>query len=612
MPKNSFQEYLERVHAKFIDKDDGAVASYIPELMHADPAWFGIALITVDGHVYQVGDSQHTFTIQSISKAITYGLALEDNGISAVLRKVDVEPSGEAFNSISLESGTGRPRNPMLNAGAIATVGLLRGDNGADKFGRLLKCFENYLGRTVRIDPAVYQSEKSTGHRNRAIAYLLRNSNIIEADPDDVLDAYFKQCSILVSCQDLALIGATLANDGVNPITGVRALRSPYVAKTLSVMSSCGMYDYSGAWVYEIGMPAKSGVGGGIVAVLPGQFGLAVFSPRLDDRGNSTRGIAVCREISGDFGLHPFHTGSALVANVVHASYAASEIPSNRTRSRAHAELLAHLGTRARVLELQGDLIFSTAEIVIREAMAAVEQADYLTLDFTRVGIMNQGAVSLLIDLIKRLLELDKVVLLTGVASKYGMMKLLRRGFPSTTQQVLFGCIDVDHALEWCENALLAETELLVEREMPLANQPFCANFNAAELAFFETLLERHVYKPQAHLCHEGDAADCLFFIIAGQVSVRVALGADRTSRIGTFSAGSACGEMGMLDRGGKRSANMVADTEVTCLILHYQRLETEVAPPIFDIRLKLVTNIAAALTHKLRLATSEIKLLRS
>ncbi|MBM4201981.1 MAG: glutaminase A, partial [Gammaproteobacteria bacterium] len=273
---NSFQRYLDALHRDYSSLDDGDVASYIPELTKADPAWFGIALVTVDGHVYQSGDTRQAFTIQSISKAITYGLALEDSGIAQVLAKVDVEPSGEAFNEISLEPGSGRPRNPMINAGAIATVALVGGETADEKLARMLKTYERYLGRPVAIDGEVYGSEKATGHRNRAIAYLLRNSDIIEKDTDDILDVYFKQCSILVTCRDLALAGATLANNGVNPITSVRALEGPLVPKVLSVMNSCGMYDYSGAWVYEVGMPAKSGVGGGVMAVLPGQFGLAV------------------------------------------------------------------------------------------------------------------------------------------------------------------------------------------------------------------------------------------------------------------------------------------------------------------------------------------------
>jgi glutaminase len=179
MKANSFQNYLEGLHRSHVGIESGAVASYIPELLKADPAGFGIALIMVDGHVYQVGDSRQPFTIQSISKAITYGLALEDQGIEAVLSKVDVEPSGEAFNSISLEPETGRPRNPMINAGAIATAALVKGDTPEAKFSRMRQCYENYLGHPVVIDEEVYRSEKSTGYRNRAIGYLLRNSEII-------------------------------------------------------------------------------------------------------------------------------------------------------------------------------------------------------------------------------------------------------------------------------------------------------------------------------------------------------------------------------------------------------------------------------------------------
>ena len=316
----------------------------------------------------------------------------------------------------------------MINAGAIATVGLVKGDTPEAKFSRMLQCYEKYLGHPVVIDEDVYRSEKSTGHRNRAIAYLLRNSNIIEKDPDDELDVYFKQCSLLVTCEDLALIGATLANNGVNPITGIRALQSRYVANVLSVMSSCGMYDYSGAWIYEIGMPAKSGVGGGIVAVLPGQFGLAVFSPRLDERGNSVRGIAVCKKISADFGLHMFHTGRASASSVIHARYDAAQIPSKRDRDPEQNRILSELGHKVMVLELQGDLVFATAEIVIHESMRAVENADFLILDFTRVGVIDESALSLITDFSQALFDQAKQVLITGHSRKHEFEENIKKG----------------------------------------------------------------------------------------------------------------------------------------------------------------------------------------
>ena len=611
MQANSFQRYLESLHRDYAGIDTGTVASYIPELLRADPAWFGIALVTVDGHVYQAGDSRQSFTIQSISKAITYGLALEDQGIEKVLRKVDVEPSGEAFNSISLEPGTGRPRNPMINAGAIATVALVNGDTPAEKFARMEACYERYLGRRVSLDEDVYRSEKASGHRNRAIAYLLHNSDILERTPDDILDVYFKQCSLLVTCRDLAVIGATLANDGVNPITGVRALRSPLVAKVLSVMMSCGMYDYSGAWMFEVGMPAKSGVGGGIVAVLPGQFGLAVFSPKLDDRGNSARGIAVCRRISADFGLHTLHTGTVTASAVIHATYDASQVSSKRARNASQLALLADLGRRVVVLELQGDLVFASVEILIREAMRVTTDAKSLILDFARVGAIDEGALKLLCTLVVSLYERERVVLLTGISNKYLVSRTLKACVAGAAASPLLACEDLDYALEWCEEELLRGHGGRTASEAPLTDQVFCEGFSEDEISALEALLERRHYAAGAVLCREGEPADSLFFICSGEVSVSVPLAYQRAGRISTIGPGSAVGEMAMLDCG-RRSADIIADSAVVCQVLDYQRLASARDPVVEGMRLKLVTNIARALTRKLRQATLEIKLLRN
>ena len=611
MKVNSFQSYLEDLHRSHAGIDAGAVASYIPELLKADPAWLGVALIMVDGHVYQAGDSRQSFTIQSISKAITYGLALEDQGIEAVLSKVDVEPSGEAFNSISLEPETGRPRNPMINAGAIATVGLVEGDTPELKFSRMLECYEKYLGHPVSLDEDVYRSEKSTGYRNRAIAYLLRNSKIIEKDPDGVLDVYFKQCSLLVTCADLALIGATLGNNGVNPITGIRALQSRYVPNVLSVMSSCGMYDYSGAWIYEIGMPAKSGVGGGIVAVLPGQFGLAVFSPRLDDRGNSVRGIAVCKKISADFGLHMFHTGRATASSVIHARYDAALVPSKRDRDPEQNRVLSELGHKVMVLELQGDLVFATAEIVIHESMRAVENADFLILDFIRVGIIDESALSLITDFSKALFDQAKQVLITGHSQKHEFEQKIKQRIEAAAGLPLMDFEDIDHALEWCEQKLLANRFPLEEGEIPLATQSLCAGFSAEELELLESMLERRSFQQGTYLRRDGDLANALFFILSGQITLSVPLASGRTGRLSTITAGSAFGETAMLDQG-THSVDIFADLPVSCAVLDYSRLESETSSVATQLRFKLVTNVALALAKKLRQATLEIKSLRS
>ena len=306
-----FRNYLSDLHREYLSLAEGTVANYIPELALADPSWFGIAAATVDGKVFEVGHCNQSFTIQSISKAFVYGLALEDHGRDYVNSKVGVEPTGEAFNAIVLDDATNRPCNPMVNAGAIATADLIKGKDGTERLKRMLDMFSRYTGRSHDINVPVFLSEKSTGHRNRAIAYLMLNFGMVSDRIDETLDLYFQQCSILVTARDLSLMAATLANGGVNPMTGNRALDQRYVQDVVSVMLTCGMYDSSGDWAYRVGMPAKSGVGGGITAVSPGKLGLGLFSPPLDEKGNSVRGIRVCQQLSQEFGLHPFNVAPA-------------------------------------------------------------------------------------------------------------------------------------------------------------------------------------------------------------------------------------------------------------------------------------------------------------
>ena len=268
---------------------------------------FSICVITVDGQVYEVGDYNHLFTIQSISKVFVYGMALEDHGRDYVLTKVGVEPTGEAFNAIILDEQSKRPYNPMVNAGAIATTSLIKGLGATERLNRMLDMFRRYIGHDIFVDISVFMSERTTGNRNRAMAYLMLNFGMIDAKIDEALDLYFQQCSIMVNCHDLAVMAATLANKGINPFTKEQAVESCYVKDMLSVMYTCGMYNFTGEWVYKVGIPAKSGVGGGIIAVVPNQMGIGVFSPLLDCRGNSVRGVKVCEELSQELGLHLFN-----------------------------------------------------------------------------------------------------------------------------------------------------------------------------------------------------------------------------------------------------------------------------------------------------------------
>lgn len=300
------QGILDSTYAKFKNVDDGTVATYIPELGKANPKDFGLCVATVDGQVFTAGDWDKEFTIQSMCKPFAFQMALEQRGTEEVLKRVGVEPSGEAFNSIEFDPKSGRPFNPMVNAGAIAVASLIKQapveagiEAFVDQMGRA-------AGRELRIDESVLASETLTGNRNRAIAYMLLNSGIIDEEVQQSLHQYFAQCSMLVHCKDLAMMAATMANIGNQPVTGETVFDFQLIKYVMAVMFSCGLYDYAGNWAFEVGLPAKSGVSGGIFAVVNRQLGIGVYSPRLDAQGNSVRGILACKELANRFGLHAF------------------------------------------------------------------------------------------------------------------------------------------------------------------------------------------------------------------------------------------------------------------------------------------------------------------
>ena len=310
------QAILDDIYSKYRHVDDGRVATYIPELGKADPKDFGICLATVDGHVFRAGDCDKEFTIQSMCKPFAFQMALERCGIEETLKHVGVEPSGDAFNSIELDPQTSRPFNPMINAGAIAVASLLKKSPVEAGVQAFVDKMSEAAGRSLRIDWDVMQSETLTGDRNRAIAYFMRNFGIIDEHVSESLHQYFAQCSLLVTCRDMAMMAATLANMGANPVTGTRAFDFQYIKHVLTVMFTCGLYDFAGGWAYEVGLPAKSGVGGGIFGVVNRQLGVSVYSPKLDAHGNSVRGILACKELAARLGLHAFdftNVGSAFM-----------------------------------------------------------------------------------------------------------------------------------------------------------------------------------------------------------------------------------------------------------------------------------------------------------
>lgn len=286
---------------------DGAVADYIPILAEVDPELFGVCVADVDGHAHEAGDTAVEFSIQSISKAFVYALVCEAFGHVDVHDRVGVNNTGLAFNSvIAIELNDGHPLNPMVNAGALATTAMMPGETPAEQWEAVRLGLSAFAGRPLELDGDVYRSEAATNQRNRAIAGLLESYGRVELDPLDVVDVYTKQCALRVSAHDLAVMGATLADGGVNPVSGERVVSPQVCSDTLAVLAANGLYERSGEWLFEIGLPGKSGVTGGIVTISPGKGGIGVFAPRLDSAGNSVRGQRATAYLSRALGLNIF------------------------------------------------------------------------------------------------------------------------------------------------------------------------------------------------------------------------------------------------------------------------------------------------------------------
>ena len=288
---------------------EGRTARYIPELSKADPSLLGISIVSADGRAVTGGDFNSLFTVQSISKVVTLMLAVIDRGEEYVFSKVGMEATGDAFNSIiKLETAKpSKPLNPMINAGAIAIDSLILGEDPDQKFQRLIRFFRRLCGNeSLWYNEEVYASERDTGYRNRALAHFMKDVGVLEGEVEEVLDLYFRQCSIQVDCRDIAMLGAVLAFDGISPITGEALVPKKVARLVKTFMVTCGMYDGSGEFAIRVGIPAKSGVGGGIMAVVPGQMGIGVFSPALDARGNSIGGVKALEFLSEKMNLSIF------------------------------------------------------------------------------------------------------------------------------------------------------------------------------------------------------------------------------------------------------------------------------------------------------------------
>jgi len=305
---NAVEQALEDAHKKFKGVKEGKNADYIPALAEVPSKLFGISLVTVDGKTYDEGDVKSLFSIQSISKVFTLALVLQESGEQAVEDNIGVDATGQVFNSIvAIEQSKGFQQNPFVNPGAIASTGMVKGKTDAEKWNKILAIHSAFAGRQLEVNQPVYKSEAETNQRNQAIAALMSAYGHIQDDPKMVTDVYTRQCAINVSSHDLAVMAATLANGGKNPVTGKQVIAQEHVAKILAVMATAGLYDDSGIWLFNVGLPAKSGVGGGIIAVSPGKFGIAAFSPPLDAAGNSVKAQRAIEYVSNELGGNPYN-----------------------------------------------------------------------------------------------------------------------------------------------------------------------------------------------------------------------------------------------------------------------------------------------------------------
>ncbi len=299
------QQQIEELHALHLNLGDERVASFYPPEMESEAHRFGIASTHIDGTQWHYGDAEYPFPLHSISKVFTYALALEDNGREETLKRVGVEPSGDPFNSITFDEEHNRPHNPMINAGALVAASLVHGEGRDEKVERIVERLRIYAGNpNLHVDEETLTNELRSNDRNLGLSYIMRSLGMIDGDLEENIAVYLSICSVKVTARDLANMAATLAYGGVNPLTGERALSRTILRDVVTVITMCGMYNAAGEWAYDVGIPAKSGVSGGILAFVPNYFGGAFFSPGLDVHGNSVRGINMCRDLSTRFGLH--------------------------------------------------------------------------------------------------------------------------------------------------------------------------------------------------------------------------------------------------------------------------------------------------------------------
>ncbi len=545
--KSPLQDYLDALHRDLLPSIEGEIAGYAELLPGLDPDQFGIALTTLDGTTYSAGDADTGFAIQSISKAFTYALALADSGFEAVDAKIDVEPSGEAFNEISLQAGTGRPANALINAGAIAAASLVSESTPPDPretggIARILSAYSTLAGRELGVDDEVLAIERHEGDRNLALAYLLRSFGVIDGSAEGTADDYFAACAITVTARHLSMMAAVLATGGVHPVSGERVLSPTVVSRVLSVMSTCGMYDDAGEWMVRVGLPAKSGVGGGIIAVVPGQVGIAVYSPRLDHHGNSVRGVLACERLSSAFDLHLMR-GAHVSHEAVRVMYPITEAPSGVRRQPVAQESLLLHGHRAVVIEVQGDLTFGAAESVVRELVELPTEVEFVVLDIRRITDVIAFARDALERVAAAYAEQGRVIVVVDDAGRVSTESGTgpRHVFELRRQ-----------AIEWVEEQVLARYCGAPSHaaQVDAADALVLSGLDDAASAALITAMTRQRFAQGDVVLRQNQEFRGLFIIIRGLVDTTVADSEGDQQRLTVLGPGMSFGEFGLIGDG--------------------------------------------------------------
>lgn len=563
--ESPIQRYLEELLADVTSLSGGTPYRIHPAGREPRAEDFGICLATVDGRVYTVGAADQEFSIQSISKPFSYGLALADYGFDAVDEKVDVEPSGDPFNQISLAPDTGRPPNAMVNAGALAVSGMIRGGGGKSAVRRIVDTYSRFAGRSLTSSRSVFDVEIRQSDRNHSLAYLLSSVGIIENDPTRALEVYLRQCAVQVTGRDLALMAATLANGGTQPLTGEEVFEIDVVERVLSVMMTSGMYDDAGAWVSSVGMPAKSGVGGGTLAVLPGQAGLAVFSPPLDSHGNSVRGLETCRRLSSDMEMH-FVRAARSGRSAVRDTLEISQFPSRVRRTLEEAEVLEQHSHRAKIVEVAGDLFFAGTESLVRAVSELEDTVEFVVLDLQQVYDAGRLAQQML-SALQRQLAADgrEMVLVTGEnAPSFNAWGVA--GSETSAVPVFRG---LGEAVEHCEDALLAQygPPPAASERVTVMDSPALALLEEPDRERLAELMEQRFHTDGDIIRRVGQRFGGVHFIVSGRINTIATDPEGERVRLNTLAAGMTFGELalGTSDRQ-ETTEKAVGDVELMVL----------------------------------------------